>query len=188
MDTAIGTIMTAVAVFETQAEINAEAIMSPSTICEGFVPTSLIVNRATRRWRFDFSVASPRMTPPMTKKITVLAYGAATSSKVPIPKSGNSTSGNNEVTGIGAASVIHQIAIHNAHPATARPSNESESGRTSPSRRPATGPSATSHQLRLVARSSALSDSADASLVVSSDCCAVAIIFLHALRCALVLL
>src|SRR5699024_7776837 len=181
IDTAIGTIMTAVAVFDTQAEMKAEAIIKPSTIWDGFVPTSRIVSSATRRCRLDFSVARPRMTPPMTKKITVPAYGAAISSMVPIPNSGNNTSGRSDVTGIGAASVIHQMAIHSAQPATARPSKDSESGRTSAKSNPATGPSPTSHQLRFVARSSASwgssSEPAERS-AATSDCWAVAILLL----------
>src|SRR5699024_85435 len=178
IETAIGTIMTAVAVFETQAEMKAEAIIRPSTICEGLVPTRRIVRSATRRCRLDFSVARPRITPPMTKKITVPAYGAATSSMVPMPNSGNSTNGSNDVTGIGAASVIHQIAIHRAQPATARPSKYSEPGKTSPKSNPATGPRPTSHQLRLVARSSASCGSCSevaAGCAAASDCWAVAI-------------
>ena len=46
-----------------------------------------------------------------------------------IPNSGKRTSGSSDVTGMGAASVIHQIAIQSAQPATARPSNASDSGR-----------------------------------------------------------
>ena len=93
IETAIGTIMTAVAVFETQAEMKAEAIIRPSTICEGLVPTRRIVRECHRRCRLIFPVARPRITLPMTKKITVPAYGAATSSMVPMPNSGNSTNG-----------------------------------------------------------------------------------------------
>src|SRR5699024_4324364 len=165
IETAMGTMITAVAVFDTQAEMKAEAIMRPKTIWEGFVPTNLMVHNATRRCKLDFSVASPSTTPPMTRKITVLAYGAATSPRSPIPNSGKSTSGSNDVTGIGAASVIHQMAIHRAQPATAFPSKDSVSGRISPRMSPAIGPSPTSHQFLLVARSSASPDT-------SCECCA----------------
>ena len=62
--------------------------------------------------------------------------------KLPTPNSGKSTSGSSEVTGIGTASVIHQIAIHSAEPAASRPGIDRLSGRTSASSSPAIGPRA----------------------------------------------
>ena len=73
IEAAIGTMITAVAVLETNAEIRAEAAMRPSTICAGFVPTARMVSSATRRCRLAFSVARPRMTPPITRNTTELA-------------------------------------------------------------------------------------------------------------------
>ena len=72
METAIGTMITAV-VLDTHAEMNAEAVISPKTICAGLVPTARMVSSATRRCRLDFSVARPRITPPITRNTTELA-------------------------------------------------------------------------------------------------------------------
>ena len=69
----MGTMITAVAVLDTQAEIIAEATIRPRTICAGRVPTVRMVKSAMRRCRLLFSVARPRITPPITRKTTGLA-------------------------------------------------------------------------------------------------------------------
>jgi hypothetical protein len=56
------------------------------------------------------------MNPPINKKITGFAYGAAESSKDAIFNKGKSIMGNKATTGIGNASVTHQVIIK---PATA---------------------------------------------------------------------
>ena len=48
----------------------------------------------------------------------LLAYGSAAVSIEVMPRIGNSAKGNNEVTGIGMASVAHQVTINNATAAT----------------------------------------------------------------------
>ena len=65
--------ITAVAVLEIHAEMKAEAIIMPSTIWSGRVPTAWMVRRAMRRCRLLRSVASPSTTPPSTRKTTEFA-------------------------------------------------------------------------------------------------------------------
>ena len=48
----------------------------------------------------------------------LLAYGSAAVSIEAMPRIGNSAKGNNEVTGIGMASVAHQVTINTATAAT----------------------------------------------------------------------
>ena len=48
----------------------------------------------------------------------LLAYGSAAVSIEVMPRIGNSAKGNNEVTGIGMASVAHQVTIKTATAAT----------------------------------------------------------------------
>ena len=72
-DMPIGSITTAVAVLETHMDMNPVAIMKPSTICFGFVPTRVTTRSARRRCRFQRCMPSARMNPPMKRKIVGLA-------------------------------------------------------------------------------------------------------------------
>ena len=56
--------------------------------------------------------------PPKKRYIFLLAYGSAAVSIEVIPRIGNRASGNKEVTGIGIASVAHQVTIKTATAAT----------------------------------------------------------------------
>ncbi len=69
----MGTIMTAVAVFETHMVIRPVATMRPSTSLFGVVPTASTVTRAMRRCRFQRWMASARKKPPMNMKMVPLA-------------------------------------------------------------------------------------------------------------------
>jgi hypothetical protein len=67
-----------------------------------------------RLCKFHFSIASPSIKPPINKKMIGLAYGAAVSSKLEILSKGKRINGNNATTGIGKASVTHQVIINPA--------------------------------------------------------------------------
>ena len=56
--------------------------------------------------------------PPKKRYIFLLAYGSAAVSIEVIPRIGNRASGSKEVTGIGIASVAHQVTIKTATAAT----------------------------------------------------------------------
>ena len=68
----MGSIMTAVAVFETHMDRKPVAIMNPAIICGGLVPISRTVSRAMRRCRFQRCMASASRKPPMNRKMTLL--------------------------------------------------------------------------------------------------------------------
>jgi hypothetical protein len=68
------------------------------------------------------------MNPPRKRKITGLAKGAAASFTGATPSNGNKTSGNNAVTGIGIASVIHKTAITPTTPAVRHAATLNPSG------------------------------------------------------------
>ena len=63
-DSTIGTIIAAVAVFETHMLRNAVAPMVPATIALGRVPTSRSVKKAMRRSRPQRAIASAITKPP----------------------------------------------------------------------------------------------------------------------------
>ena len=56
-------------------------------------------------------MAAAMKNPPMKRKITGLAYGAAAALGLPIPRAGINTRGSSAVTASGTATVNHQIAI-----------------------------------------------------------------------------
>jgi hypothetical protein len=60
----------AVAVLEIQREMNAVAIITPSTSRRGLVPTREMMARAIRRCRFQRSIAPAIRKPPRKRKIT----------------------------------------------------------------------------------------------------------------------
>ena len=66
---AIGTIIAAVAVLDTQAEISAVETMRPSTMRLGFVPKSEIVRSAMRRSRCQRCTPAAMRKPPRKRKI-----------------------------------------------------------------------------------------------------------------------
>ncbi len=59
-----GSMATAVAVLEIQAERRAQAVMKPRTRLEGLLPNHCSVRRAIRRWRFQRSMARAMRNPP----------------------------------------------------------------------------------------------------------------------------
>lgn len=118
MDKAIGNIITVVAVLLIHMLMKAVVIMNPRMIPLGLVPVLLIKFSAIRLCRLCLSMPKPSIKPPMNRKMILLAYGAVASSILATPANGNSTIGSKAVTGIGAASVIHQVIIHKAIPIT----------------------------------------------------------------------
>ena len=71
-DTPIGSIITAVAVFETHMETKPVATMKPRTSRDGLVPIMPTIARAMRLWRFQRCIARARMKPPMNRKMMLL--------------------------------------------------------------------------------------------------------------------
>ena len=113
-DKAMGNIIIVVAVLLNHILSRPVASINPSTIRSPLVPVSRTMFNAILRCRFHFSIARPNINPPMNKKITGCAYGLAASSSLDIPSKGNKTSGSNATTGIGTASVTHQVTINAA--------------------------------------------------------------------------
>jgi hypothetical protein len=113
-ESAIGTIIIAVAVFDTHIDKNHVVIMNPKRIFRGLVPNNIRVIKAIRRCKFHFSIARATIKPPIKRKITWLKYSAETSIPLIIPKRGNMATGKSAVIARGIASVIHQIAIRSA--------------------------------------------------------------------------
>src|SRR6187200_3122825 len=110
-DNAIGNIIMVVAVLLSHMLSKPVDKIKPSTILSPLVPVSLIMFNAILRCKFHFSIASPSINPPINKKITGFAYGAAASSIEAILNKGKKMSGMSATTGIGNASVIHQAII-----------------------------------------------------------------------------
>lgn len=57
-------------------------------------------------------MAKAMRNPPSNKNTIGSAYGAVVAPTVIAPVTGNTTMGNNDVTGIGIASVTHQMITH----------------------------------------------------------------------------
>jgi len=72
MDKPMGSIIIVVAVLDIHAERKAEAAMNPKMIMEGPPPIVLMVKRASRLWRFHFSMVKAIIKPPMNRKIVLL--------------------------------------------------------------------------------------------------------------------
>ena len=68
----IGTIITAVAVFEIHIDKNADAIINPKIILDGPEPTTWMIFKAILRCRFHFSIVRAIMKPPMKSTIMLL--------------------------------------------------------------------------------------------------------------------
>jgi hypothetical protein len=64
---AIGIIITAVAVFETNIDRNAQAIMNPATSRPGATPTARMIQSAMRRCSPHCCIARASMNPPMKR-------------------------------------------------------------------------------------------------------------------------
>lgn len=128
IDSAIGSIIIAVAVLLTHMLRNAAAIMNPIIIDFGFVPTNLRMFNAILLWRFVRSIASAIMNPPMNKYIKGFAKGVVASATELTFSIGNRTIGSSAVAGIGIASVTHHVAISTPTAATLHPETLSPSG------------------------------------------------------------
>ncbi len=108
------TIIMVVAVLLIHIDRNAVASMNPSTRRAGAVPTRPITCSAIRRCRFQRSMVTAIMKPPMKRYTRWLAYDSVTVAAGMTPREGNTTMGSRAVAGMGMASLIHQIAIHTA--------------------------------------------------------------------------
>ena len=82
----------------------------------------------SRSWTRHFWIAIERMNPPRKRKMSSAAKVLAACCIVMMPVSGKTVSGSSEVTGRATASVIHQVAIHNASPQTRQPVSLMPSG------------------------------------------------------------
>jgi hypothetical protein len=120
MLTTIGSIITAVAVFDTNALSIAAAIITPATIRFGPTPTRRITCSASRLCAPHRSSVAPSISPPMNRKMTGSAYGAAASRSRLMPSGWNSTIGTSAVAASGIASVIHHTAISTVTAASRR--------------------------------------------------------------------
>src|SRR5690606_12161905 len=118
----MASIITAVAVLEIHMERNPVATMNPRIIFLGAVPKRVMTYRAIRRCRFQRSMAMANKNPPRYKKMILFPKAAPVLARSRPPVSGNSTKGNREVTGIGMASEIHQMAIQAVEANTAKAS------------------------------------------------------------------
>src|SRR5699024_9291791 len=72
---------------------------------------SAIICKAILRCRSHFSIAKAIIKPPINKKTVLSPYEEVVAPISSPPVNGNNIIGNNDVAGIGIASVIHQIAI-----------------------------------------------------------------------------
>lgn len=107
----MGSIITVVAVFEIHIERNAVATINPRRTLETLLPIIEIMVKAILLCKFHFSTANAKIKPPMNRNIILFPYDSAVFERSIIPNSGKRTIGSNEVTAIGIASVIHQMAI-----------------------------------------------------------------------------
>ena len=110
-DIPMGSIMTAVAVFDTHMDKNAVAIMNPAIIAPGLLGMIRKTPNAIRLCRFHRCMASAIKNPPMNRKIVAFPYeaptwlnvrglGSAPSEAMGCAKSGNATSGTNAVAAV----------------------------------------------------------------------------------------
>ena len=119
----IGSIITAVAVLEIHMDKNAVAIIKPRMIIFRSVPIHAIIFRAILLWRFHFSMAMEMINPPIYRKINLWPKEAVVDVISRPPVRGKRTMGRSEVTAIGRASDIHQIAIQTVEAMIAFPSS-----------------------------------------------------------------
>ena len=125
---AIGSIITAVAVFEIHMLANADTNRKASTVRRGSVPTIRSVTKANRRCSSQRSSVAASRNPPRKRKITGSAYATATARSVPRPATGSTTSGSRAVASRGITALSHQNAIQSAIPATSHASGANTPG------------------------------------------------------------
>jgi len=127
-DNAIRRTITAVVELLIHILRNEVASINPKITLFQYSPTLLIIVSEIHLWKFDFSMATAMIKPPRNRKIILSENELPKASIGLTPVKGKSTSGNKSVAEIGIASVIHQIAIHDALANTETPSLESLSG------------------------------------------------------------
>jgi hypothetical protein len=110
-ESAMGSIINAVAVLLIHKLNKADAKRKPSISRCGDTPTPLTIDSAIRLCKPHRSSAVASINPPKNKNMTGLAYGEVDWATVPIPNKGKRITGINAVADIGIASVIHHIAI-----------------------------------------------------------------------------
>ena len=142
---AMGIIISVVAVLEIHIESSAAATMNPRIMALGREPKAATTLSAMRACRFQRSIASATMNPPSSNMTMGLANGLAAWPALAMPRKGNRASGTRAVAAIGMASVAHQAAMSRAREASSQASRDSPPGtgmswtiRASPS--PATSP------------------------------------------------
>src|SRR5690554_6904584 len=137
----MGNIITAVAVLEIHMERKPVATIKPRTIFLALVPNREITYNAILLCKFQRSIAIASKNPPRYRKIILFPNAAPVVARSKPPVNGNKTSGSKEVTGIGTASEIHQIAIHTVEARTESASGDIPSyGPVSIIRRKTAGP------------------------------------------------
>jgi hypothetical protein len=114
----IGNNIRVVDVFITHMLIKAETSMNPPISLGPSEPSLLIIINARRLWRPDLSIDRAIKKPPKKRYMFLFAYGSAAVSIEVTPRIGKRAKGNKEVTGIGIASVAHQVTIKTATAAT----------------------------------------------------------------------
>ena len=105
-------------VFITHMLIKAETSMNPPISLGPSDPSLLIIINARRLWRPDLSIDRAIKKPPKKRYMFLFAYGSAAVSIEVTPRIGKGLKAINEVTGIGMASVAHQVTINTATAAT----------------------------------------------------------------------
>ena len=127
-EAAMGYIIIVVAVLLSHILIKPVESMKPKMIRFPPVPVNFTIDNAIRLCKCHFSIASPIMKPPIKRKITSFAYGAAASPILETPINGNNTNGMIATTGIGMASEIHHEIINMAIAKTLLAAGSNESG------------------------------------------------------------
>ena len=109
-DSPIGTMITAVAVLLTHAEMNPEATISPKTIWLGRVPKSRMVANAIRWCRFHRCTPSPSGTAAQDQEHDRIRIrcNRLPDRRHPQEREQDQPTGSSEATAAGTASVIHQ--------------------------------------------------------------------------------
>jgi hypothetical protein len=114
MESAMGTIIMAVAVFDIHIDKKEVASIKPNNIRPGLIPNKIRILRAILRCKFQRSMANAIKKPPINKKMRWLKYMAETVFPSTTPNSGKRATGISAVAASGMASVIHQTAIKRA--------------------------------------------------------------------------
>ena len=128
IESAIGSIITAVAVLDIHIDKNAVTSIIAKICKLGFLPAYNMVLSAIRLCNPHRSIAIEIKNPPKNKNISGCAYGAATLFIASISASGDITKGSKAVAGIGTTSLTHHDAIQNAKPAVLNAATDIPSG------------------------------------------------------------